>query len=266
MCGFPHILFLEETMSIPSINPFGPREDETIEDLQLHGLRLLQKKDGFRFGMDTVLLADFAAVRAQDRVADFGTGSGVLPLLLFGRGKGSEFHGIEIQQEAAEMAERTMRINHLENRVTIYTADAGSAWEIFEPCSMDAVVCNPPYGRAGASLKNPMQSRAVARHQEEDTLERFFISAGRILNGKGKISRVYPAEQMLALMQAMQQAGLEPKRFRLVYPFADKPANLVLAEGVKDAKPLLQPMPPLIVYQEPGVLTNELKSVYDNDK
>ncbi len=266
MCGFPHILFLEENMSMLSMNPPEPREDETMEDLQLQGLRLLQKKTGFRFGMDSVLLADFAAVRPQDRVADFGTGSGVLPLLLFGRGKGSEFHGIEIQPEMAEMAERTMRINRLEDRVRIYTADAGRAWELFEPCSIDAVVCNPPYGRTGASLKNPLKSRAVARHQEEDTLAGFFISAFRILKGKGKISLVYPAEQMLALMEGMRQAGLEPKRFRLVYPFADKPANLALVEGIKDAKPLLQPMPPLIIYKQPGVLTNELKSVYDRNE
>ncbi len=252
-------------MSMAPVSTPDLREDETLEDLQLRGLRLLQKKTGFRFGMDSVLLADFAAVRAQDRVADFGTGSGVLPLLLFGRGKGSEFYGIEIQPDMAEMAERTMRMNHLEDRVRIYTADAGNAWDLFGPCSMDAVVCNPPYGRAGASLKNPTQSRAVARHQEEDTLTRFFKSAFRILKGKGKISLVYPAEQALVLMQAMQRAGLEPKRFRLVYPFADKPANLVLAEGVKDAKPLLQPMPPLIVYERQGVLTNELKSVYDNN-
>ncbi len=245
-----------------AVNITSPREEETLEDLQLGGLRLLQKKKGFRFGMDSVLLADFAAIRPGDRVVDFGTGSGVLPLLLIGRDKGSIFHGIEIQPEMAEMARRTMQLNGLEDRVVIHQADAGRAFELFEACSVDAVICNPPYSRAGAALRNPEEARAMARHQEQETLDAWLAAAFRILKGKGKVSLVYPAPQMLFLLDAMQRARLEPKRFRLVYPFPDQPANLVLVEGVKDARPLLQPMPPLIIQQKPGVLTNELKSVY----
>lgn len=238
------------------------REDETIEDLQLGGLRLLQKKGGFRFGMDSVLLADFAEIRKTDTVADFGTGSGILILLLRGREKGQRYYGVEIQEEMAEMAERTAAMNGLTDIVTILQGDAGNATDWIPECSLDAVICNPPYGIPGSVLQSPVASRAISRSQQEDTLEKFFRSAFRTLKGRGKISLVYPAAQMLSLMTALQKNHLEPKRFRMVYPRVNQKANMALIEAVKDAKPGLHTMPPLIIYGEDGDLTNELKSVY----
>ena len=255
------MLIPEENEAAEDLQP-GPREDETLEDLQLGGLVLLQKKNGFRFGMDSVLLADFAGIRKNDVVADFGTGSGVLPLLLAGREKGKRFIAFEIQKEMAEMAERTMKLNGLSDRVTIVNRDAVDACAEMERCSVDAVICNPPYGKAGASLRNPSENRAIARHQEPEGLAGFFRSGFNILKGKGRFAVVYPADRMLELMDMMRDGGLEPKRFRLVYPYADRAARLALVEGVKDAKPGLSTMPPMIIYKEPGVLTNELKSVY----
>ena len=237
-------------------------EDETVEDLQLGGLRLLQKKTGFRFGMDSVLLADFAAVRKEDTVVDFGTGTGILPLLLIGRDKGSRFRAIEIQEEYCEMASRTMALNHLEERVSVICGDAGNADRMMAPCSVDAVICNPPYGIHGAALSSPFSDRATARNQEGDTLSRFFTAAFRILRGKGRFSMVYPAPQMLQAMEQMRRCHLEPKRFQLIYPRENKPANLVLIEGVKDARPTLKPMAPLIIYDNSMHLTNKLKSIY----
>ena len=237
-------------------------EDETLEDLQLNGLKLLQKKNGFRFGMDSVLLAHFASVRPDDRVADFGTGTGVLPLLLIGRGKGKNFDAIEIQPEYCEMARRTMQINRLDDRVKIYCADAGKADQLLPQGRTDVVICNPPYGKPGAVITSPFPDRSMARSQESDTLKHFFTAAFRILKGKGKFSMVYPAPQMLYVMKLLSECHLEPKRFQMVYPQSEKPANLVLIEAVKDAKPTLQPMPPLIVYDENFLLTNRLKSIY----
>ena len=237
-------------------------QDETMEDLQLGGLKLLQKTGGFRFGMDSVLLAHFAAIRPKDTVIDFGTGTGILPLLLIGRGKGSVFHAVEIQPDYCEMAERTMKMNHLENRVLIHCGDAGNAEDMFGTCFADAIICNPPYGIPGAVLTSPFSDRATARNQSESTLRSFFISAFRVLKGKGKISIIYPAQQMLQAMKLMSDCHLEPKRFQLVYPQAAKAANLVLIEGVKDARPMLMPMKPLIVFDEKQDLTNELKSIY----
>lgn len=238
------------------------RKDETVEDLQLNGLQLIQKKNGFRFGMDSVLLADFAEIRPGDFVVDLGCGSAILILLLIGRGKGSRFCGIDIQEDACEMAKRSVALNCLEDRVQIVQADAGEAMNLLPSCSVDAVITNPPYGLPGASLASPVPERNIARNQEPETLHRFFLSAFRILKGKGRLSLVYPAAQMLHIMDELRKCHLEPKRFRLVYPRAGQPANLVLIDAAKDSRPMLHPMPPLIVYNEQNELTNELKSVY----
>ena len=237
-------------------------EDETLEDLQLRGFRLIQKKRGFRFGMDSVLLADFAQVKPTDTVADFGCGTGILPLLMIGRHKGKKYIGLEIQEEMAEMAQRTMRINHLEEFVEILCADVSSASNILSPCSIDVVVCNPPYGMPGQVLLNQEKAIAKARHQDKNTLSQFFSSAFQVLKGKGRIFLVYPAAQMFSLMTELQHQHLEPKRFRLVYPDIMHPANLVLLEAVKDARPRLHPLPPLLIYEKNGDLTNEIKSIY----
>jgi len=237
-------------------------EDETVEDLHLKGLRVIQKKKGFRFGMDAVLLADFANIHPQATVADFGSGTCILPLLLMGRSRGMTFHAFEIQPKMAEMAARTVQLNRLEDRIQVYCEDAGKAEQILHPCSMDAVICNPPYGRPGTTITNPDASKAVSRHQQEEGLDSMLVSAFRVLKGKGRLFLIYPASQMLFLFQALQKAHMEPKRFRLVYPCLSSPANLVLVEAVKDARPMLHPMPPLILYQSNGDLTSELKSVY----
>lgn len=238
------------------------QENETIEDLQLNGLRLIQTKNGFRYGMDTVLLAHFANIRESDIVADFGTGSGILPLLLIGRNKGKQFYAIDIMPEAVQLSVRNVELNGLEDRIRVIHADAGDAAKYISPCSVDAVVCNPPYGQPSTSLVSPYTARAIARSQNRDTLNNMFSGAFQILKGKGKLFIVYPVQQMLNVMVKMQEHHLEPKHFRLVYPGAEKKANLVLIEAVKDAKPTLHPLPPLIIYQSDGSLTNELKSVY----
>lgn len=240
-------------------------DDETIEEIQPYGFRLFQKKDGFRFGMDSVLLAEFAQIRETAHVADFGSGSGILPLLLYGRRKGSTFECIEIQQSIAEMSERTISVNHLEQIMHIRCGNAENALEWFEPCSMDAVICNPPYASPGTALESPYSTRAISRNQQSGTLPGFFRSAFMILKGRGRFIMVYPAPGMFQVMSMLKQAHLEPKRFQLVYPFEDKPANLVLIEAVKDAKPGLHPMPPMIIYTKEGDLTNRLKSVYHID-
>ena len=237
-------------------------EDETIEDLQLKGLRLIQKKNAFRFGMDSVLLAHFANIRETDTVADFGTGNGVLLFLLRGRNKGKQYYAFEIQEEAARLAERNVRLNGLDQSMKVIHADARDAMEYIQPCSVDAVICNPPYGLPGASLASPKETKSIARNQKDDTLDHLFKGAFSILKGRGKIILVYPASQMFSIMSKLRTHHLEPKVFQMAYPYLHKPANLVLIEAVKDARPTLHTRPPLIIYNRDGSLTNELKSVY----
>lgn len=237
-------------------------EDERIDDLQLEGLRILQKTGGFRFGMDAVLLADFARVEARDRVADFGTGTGILPLLLAGRGRGACFDVFEIQPDMADMAKRSVDLNGLTERITVHNLPVEEADSVVEPGTLDAIVCNPPYGVPGTTLLNPAKNLSTARHQTEAGLTDWYRMAYRLLRGKGRFHMVYPAPRMLEAMMALSKARLEPKRFRLIYPYADKPANLVLIEAMKDAKPMLHPEPPLIVYEKDGSMTAELRRIY----
>ena len=256
MCILAHPCFRRQPLA------FILKDDETIEDLQLNGLRLIQKKNAFRFGMDSVLLAHFAAIQPNDTVADFGTGNGILIFLLYGRNKGKSYYALDIQSEATDLVRRNAELNNMTDLVHAINIDAIDAASYISPGTVDAVICNPPYGRPYASLASPCKAKATARSQNDETMGHLIKGAFSVLKGKGKLFLVYPAAQMLFLMNCLQMNHLEPKRFQLVYPYADKPANLVLIEAVKDAKPMLHPMAPLIIHEADGTLTNELKSVY----
>ncbi len=237
-------------------------DDERLDDLQFAGLKILQKTAGFRFGMDAVLLSDFVRAEAQATVADFGTGTGILPLLMWGRGKGQRFEAFEIQREMADMARRSVALNGLSARIRVHEASVEEAPSLLPSGSVDVIVCNPPYGMPGATLHNPGLSKDLARHQDPRGLKPWFTAAYRLLRGRGRMALIYPAPMMLSLMNDLSRAALIPKRFRLIYPRVDKPANLVLVEAVKDARPTLQPEPPLIVYEQDGTMTPELRKIY----
>lgn len=237
-------------------------DDERLDDLQFAGLKILQKTAGFRFGMDAVLLSDFVRAEAQATVADFGTGTGILPLLMWGRGKGQRFEAFEIQREMADMARRSVALNGLSARIRVHEASVEEAPSLLSPGSVDVIVCNPPYGMPGATLHNPGLSKDLARHQDPRGLKPWFTAAYRLLRGRGRMALIYPAPMMLSLMNDLSRVALIPKRFRMIYPRVDKPANLVLVEAVKDARPTLQPEPPLIVYEQDGTMTPELRKIY----
>lgn len=237
-------------------------EGERVDDLQLAGLRILQKDRGFRFGMDAVLLSDFARVEPRDRAADFGTGTGIIPLLLAGRGKAAHIDALEIQESMADMAQRSVQLNELADRIAVHALAVEKADSVIQAGSLDVITCNPPYGQPGTTLVNPAQTLSLARHQGEDGLREWFRMAYRLLRGKGRFTMIYPAPRMLEAMKELSAARLEPKRFRLIYPAADKAANLVLIEAMKDAKPMLHPEPPLIVYEKDGSMTPELRRIY----
>lgn len=237
-------------------------DDERLDDLQFAGLKILQKTAGFRFGMDAVLLSDFVRAEAQATVADFGTGTGILPLLMWGRGKGQRFEAFEIQREMADMARRSVALNGLSARIRVHEASVEEAPSLLSSGSVDVIICNPPYGMPGATLHNPGLSKDLARHQDPRGLKPWFTAAYRLLRGRGRMALIYPAPMMLSLMNDLSRAALIPKRFRLIYPRVDKPANLVLVEAVKDARPTLQPEPPLIVYEQDGTMTPELRKIY----
>ncbi len=240
----------------------GCKADETLEDLQLKGLQIIQKKNGFRFGMEAVLLSDFARISGSDTVADLGCGNGILPLLLYGRKKGSIFYGFEIQPEASDLAERNASLNGLEDRIHVFNADVIDAPAILGKKRVDAVICNPPWEEPKSGTVNPSLSVSTARHQQDRGLEVFLQTAYRILKRRGRIYLVYPARGIFNLFTQLRMNRLEPKLYRMVYPTAEHPARMILTEAVRDGKPGLETMKPLIVHDENGLLTNELKSIY----
>lgn len=237
-------------------------EGENLHDLQLNNLWLIQKDHGFRFGMDAVLLSDFCRTTDKDMIADFGTGTGIIPVLLVGKHKAAHVDAFEILSEMAEMAQRSVQMNGQRTEINIWNMDCSDASKVLGINSMDAIITNPPYGETGKTLINPSREKAIARHQEDDTLDKFFKAAYACLKGKGKLFLIYPVQGMLSIMEELKKHHIEPKRFRLIYPFTDKPANLVLIEAAKDAKPGLLSMSPLIVYKTQGEYTSEVKEIY----
>lgn len=238
------------------------KPNERIDDLQRNGLRIIQNPDAFRFGMDAVLLADFAKLRPRERVADMGTGTGILPLLLSQQEESCTFDAFEIQPEMAEMAERSVLLNGLQDRITVHAADMRDAWKITGREKMHAVICNPPYGKRGGTLTSETSSVSIARHEADCTIEDVAASCAAVLRNLGRLNICFPAQRMLELFDALRKARLEPKRIRMVCAKVEKPPYLVMVEAMKNARPQLLWMPPLVVYNPDGTETEEIKRIY----
>jgi len=238
------------------------REDERIDDLQRNGYRIIQKKDGFCFGMDAVLLSGFAAVKEGERVIDLGTGTGIIPILLSAKTKGEHFTGLEIQEEIAEMAARSVRLNQLDQRISIVQGDIKEASRLFGKASFDIVTSNPPYMNDADGLKNPDLSRAIARHEVLCTLADVLREAVMLLKPGGRMYLVHRPHRLAEILTTMREYKLEPKRMKLVHPFVHKEANMVLIEAARGGRPLIKVEAPVIVYQEPGIYSDEIYDIY----
>jgi tRNA1Val (adenine37-N6)-methyltransferase len=242
--------------------PQWVKPGERVDDLQFSGLSIIQNPTAFCFGMDAVLLADFCSIRVNDKAADLGTGTGILPLLMAGRADQAMIHGFEIQKDMADMAQRSVMMNGLDQRIFIHEEDLRNAPRIVTPGSLHLVVSNPPYGKAGGALLNPKEELRLARHEGGTTLDEVVYTAKVLLNNGGRLAVVFPAPRMLELMDTMRLHKLEPKRLRMVHSKLGKAPHLVLVEGVKAARPMLHCLPPLIVYDDHGNPTPELNSIY----
>ena len=237
-------------------------EDERIDDLQRNGYRIIQKKKGFCFGMDAVLLSGFAQVKDGEVAVDLGTGTGIIPILLEAKTKGKHFTGLEIQEEVAEMAGRSVRLNQLENRVDIVRGDIKEASRLFGKASFDVVTSNPPYMNDNHGLKNPELPKAIARHEVFCTLDDVCREASLLLKSGGRFYMVHRPHRLAEIITALKTYKLEPKRMKLVHPFVDKEANMVLIEAVRGGRSMMKVEAPIIVYREPGVYTQEIYDVY----
>lgn len=237
------------------------KEHERLDDLQ-NGYEIIQNTEKFCFGMDAVLLSGFARVKPRERVLDLGTGTGIIPILLKAKTPGEHFTGLEIQQECADMAMRSVAYNHLEEQITIQQGDIKEASAIFGRASFDVVTSNPPYMIHSHGLENPHLPKAIARHEILCTLEDVISQASKVLKVKGRFYMIHRPFRLAEIMGLMMKYHLEPKRMQLVYPFVDREPNLVLLEGVLGGKSRIQVEKPLIVYEKPGVYTQDVLDIY----
>lgn len=238
------------------------KENERIDDLQRNHLRIIQKTDGFCFGMDAVLLSGFAAVKPGERVLDLGTGTGIIPILLSAKTEGEHFTGLEIQEEIAGMAKRSVSMNGLAEKIEIVNGDIKEASRIFGAASFDVVTTNPPYMNDAHGLKNPTEVKAISRHEVLCTLEDVVREGAKVLKHGGRMYMVHRPHRLIEILNTMAKYRLEPKRMKLVHPFRDKEANMVLIEAVRGGGAWMKVEPPVIVYKEPGVYSEEIYDIY----
>lgn len=235
---------------------------ERIDDLQRNGYRIIQNPERFCFGMDAVLLAGFAKDAAGKRLLDIGTGTGILPLLLEARTEISQLFGLEIQEESADMARRSVKLNGLEEKIKIVTGDIKEADKLFEAASFDVITCNPPYMIGQHGLQNAEMTKTIARHEVCCTFQDIAEMTAKLLKPGGHFYLVHRPFRLAEILVTLSCSKLEPKRMQLVYPFADKEPNMVLIEAVRGGRPRMRVEKPLIVYESPGVYTEEIYNIY----
>ena len=235
---------------------------ERLDELQRNGYQIIQNPDTFCFGMDAVLLSGFVTAKEGDVLLDLCSGNGILPILLEAKTKCDHLTGLEIQDEIADMARRSVEINHLSEKVSIVTGDVKEADKLFSSASFDCITCNPPYMIGQHGLTNPDAPKAIARHEVLCTFEDVADRTAKLLKPGGHFFLVHRPFRLAELIVTLSKYKLEPKRMKLVYPYVDKEPNMVLLEAVRGGKPRMTVEKPLIVFEKPGVYMPEIRDVY----
>lgn len=238
------------------------KENERIDDLQRNGYQIIQNPDKFCFGMDAVLLSGFVKLKAGSTLLDMGTGTGIIPILLEAKTQAAHLTGLEIQEESADMARRSVKLNKLEDKIAIVTGDIKEAGNIFGAASFDVITCNPPYMIGEHGMTNMNRQKAIARHEILCTLEDVISQAAKLLKPGGNFFMVHRPFRLAEIMTLLHDYKLEPKRMQMVYPFVDKEPNMVLIEANRGGRPRMKVEKPLIIYKETGVYMPEIYDIY----
>ena len=240
------------------------KENERIDDLEFKNLKIIQNKDGFCFGIDSILLTDFAKnIKKNSKVIDLGTGTGIIPILLYGKTKNTKFVGVEIQPEVAEMANRSVKLNLLENNIEILNTNILELSKIYNRGSFDVVTTNPPYKKINTGVINENNKKLISRHEITASLDDFIKTASFLLKDLGEFYMVHRPDRLVDIFYSMRKNKIEPKKIKFVYPNKNKKTNLVLIKGIKNGKQFLEFENNLYVYNEDGNYTDEILKIYN---
>lgn len=241
------------------------KQTERLDDLQCRGYKIIQEVDGFCFGIDSVLLANFAKeIKKDAEVIDLGTGTGIIPTLLCAKTNAKNIIGVEIQKQICDMARRSIIYNNLEKRFQIKNIDVNEIKKEFLPHSFDVVITNPPYKKKGTGLINEKSKKEIARHETTATLEDFIKQASFILKDKGEFYIVHKVERLVDIFYFMRKYKIEPKLLQMVSPKIGKEPNLVLIKGIKSGRSFLKMKPTLYLYDDKDQYTKQLKKFVEN--
>lgn len=242
-------------------------ENERIDDLEYKGLKIIQNRDGFCFGIDSILLSDFASeIKRNSKAIDLGTGTGIIGILLCAKTKLSKMVGVEVQKEVYDMAKRSIELNNLQHKFEIINDNIKNLENIFEIGTFDAVVTNPPYKKVGTGITNENEKKLVSRHEITANLEDFIKISANLLKDKGSLYMVHRPDRLVDIIELLRKYKLEPKKIRFIQPSIEKEANLLLIKATKNAKPFLKMEKPLYVYKENGEYTDEIFKIYNKEK
>lgn len=238
------------------------KENERVDDLHRNGYLIIQDPKRFCFGVDAVLLSGFAQAKKGEKCIDLGTGTGIIPILMEAKNNAESYIGLEIQAESAEMAGRSVMLNHLEEKVKIVCGDIKDCGKLFKAGSFDVVTSNPPYMNLGGGLKNDFGPKAIARHEVLCTLEDVVKAASWLLRFGGRFYMVHRPHRLADIFCTLREYKIEPKRIRFVQAYADREPNMVLIEAARGGRGMLKVMPPLIIYNEDGTYREETIDIY----
>lgn len=242
------------------------KENERIDDLEFKKLKVIQNKEGFCFGIDAVLLSDFAKnIKNNAKVLDLGTGTGIISILLCGKTNLSKIIGVEVQEEVADMAKRSVRLNNLENKFEIINENITNLEKIYERNSFDVIVTNPPYKKENTGIVNEEKKKLISRHEILARLEDYIKISNKLLKDKGEFYMVHRPERLVDIISYMRQYKIEPKEIRFVCSHENEPPKLVLIKGVKSGKPFLKFKENLYIYENNGNYTEEIYKIYNKE-
>ena len=239
-------------------------ENERIDDLEFNNLKIIQNKKYFCFGLDSILLSDFAKkIKNNSIVLDLGTGTGIISILLTGKTNLKKIYGIEVQKEISEMAKKSVELNSLQNKIEIINDNIKNIKKYFEKNSIDVIVTNPPYKKENTGLRNKDITQLISRYEVEANLEDFINISAELLKDKGEFYMVHRPDRMADIIELLRKNKLEPKLIKLVYPKTNKAPNLILIKAIKNANSFLKFEEPLIIYNEDNTYTNSLLKIYN---